>query len=59
MARAKQDFGGAVPQGHDLVRVCPHWNTKRPSKAEISEFEVVSVVDEKVLGLEIPMEDAV
>jgi hypothetical protein len=41
------------------VGISPHGNTKRPRQAEICKLEVVTFVDQQVLGLEIPMEDSV
>lgn len=41
------------------MRVCPEWDSKGPSEAEIRELEVPRRVDEEILGLKIAMKDAV
>lgn len=39
--------------------VGPHWDTKSPCETEVGELEVVPAVDEKILRLEVTVEDAV
>ncbi len=41
------------------MSVRSHGNAERPSKAEVSELEVVIFIDQKILWLEVAMEDAV
>lgn len=57
MTRAEEYLGRTVPQSDNLVGVCPERDAKRPSKAKVSEFEVAVLVNEKVLWLEVAMED--
>ena len=42
-----------------LVSVRAHGNAKRARKPEISELQVVSLVDEEILRFEVAMEDPV
>jgi hypothetical protein len=55
---AKQDFGSAIPQGDNLVRICPQRDTKRSREAKVCQLEITVTVDEEVLGFEIAVEHA-
>lgn len=54
----KQDFGGPVPQGDDLVCIVSNGNTESPCETKVGELEHARTVDEKVLRLEIAMQDS-
>jgi hypothetical protein len=59
LATAEQDFGRAIPQGDDLVRVGAQGHAKGAGETKIGELEIAVLVDEEVLWLEIAMQDAV
>ena len=42
-----------------LMRISPHRNPKRPSQPKIRKFKVIILVDQQVLGFEVPVEDSV
>ena len=44
-------------QPTDLMRVCPHGNPERARETKVGELEVVMFIDQKILGLEVPVED--
>ena len=55
---AEQDLGSAVPQGDDLVRVDADRDAEGPGEAKVGDLDGAALVDEQVLGLEVPVEDA-
>lgn len=55
----QKNVGGAVPERHYLVGECVDRNTKSTSQTKVAEFEGTLVVDQKVLRLEIAVQDAV
>ena len=58
-AGAKEDVGGAVPEGDDLVGEGVDGDAEGAGEAEVGEFELALGVDEEVLGLQVAVEDAV
>lgn len=58
-AATEQDVRRTVPQRDDLVGKGVDGNSKSAGKAKISELQLALVVDEKVLRLEIAVQDAV
>lgn len=42
----------------NLMRVCPHGNSERACKAEVTKLEVVISIDQKILRFQVAMEDA-
>lgn len=58
-ARTEQDIGSAIPEGDDFVGEGVDGDAKGSRKTEIGELELTFVVDEKILGLEVAMQDAV
>ena len=42
----------------NLMRICPHGNAERASEPEVGELEVVIFIDQKILRLEVAVEDA-
>lgn len=42
-----------------LVRERIHWHAKRPRQTEITKLQLTLAIDQKVLGLEVAMEDSV
>lgn len=59
LATTKQDLGGAVPQGDDLVGVGAQGDTEGAGKTEIRQLEVTLAVDQQVLGLEVAVQNTV
>jgi hypothetical protein len=59
LSTSEQNLWRAVPQCHDLVRVCAQRDAERASETEIGELEVEVVVDEEVLWLQVTVQDAV
>lgn len=59
LSAAEQDLGRTVPERDDFVGVGAERDAKGTRESEVSQFEVARAVDEKILGLEITMEDAV
>ena len=60
VSRPEENLGRAVPQRHHLVRVRAHGDPEGTREAEIGEFERVrALVHQKVLGLEVAVQDAV
>jgi hypothetical protein len=41
------------------MSISPHWDSESPSKAKIGQLQIVAFIDEKVLGFQVPMKDAV
>ena len=41
----------------NLMRICPHGNAERASESEVGELEVVIFIDQKILRLEVAVED--
>jgi len=39
------------------MRIRPHWDTKGTRKTKVSEFQIITVIDEKILRLQITMKD--
>ena len=58
-AGAEEDVWGAVPEGDDFVGEGVHRDAEGAGEAEVGEFELAFVVDEEVLGFQVPVEDAV
>ncbi len=54
--RAQEDLWRTVPQRHHLVGVRSDGNPKRPSEAKVGQFDGSLLVDEKVLGLQVPVQ---
>ncbi len=52
-AGAKEDVGGAVPEGDDFVGEGIDGDAKGSCETEICEFELAFVVYEEVLGFEV------
>jgi len=40
------------------VCIRAHWNSKCTSETEVSKFEIIPFIDEKILRLEVTMQDA-
>ena len=71
MARSQKHLWRTIPQSDDLYKksateyrrvkktnfVCirAHWNSKRTGEAEVSQFEIIPFIDEKILRLEVTM----
>ena len=55
---AQQDLWRAVPEGLNLMREGLNWNSKSAGEAKISNFEHPVLVDQKVLRLEVAVDDA-
>lgn len=49
----------AVPERHHLIRERIYRHTERSGQAKVAEFEFASFRQEKVLGFEVSVEDAV
>lgn len=59
MRRSQENLRSSVPEGDNLVCVALEGNSKSPAEAEIGDLkDSFILVDEEVLGLEIPVEDA-
>lgn len=58
-AATQQDVRGPVPERDNFVGEGIDWDTKGTSKTEIGEFELALVINEKVLGFQITVQDAV
>lgn len=56
---AEENVRRAIPQGDDLVGKGVDGDTKSAGQSEVAELELPFTVDQKVLGLEITVEDAV
>lgn len=56
---AEEEFGRAVPEGHDQLGKLGRWVAVVPCHAEIGDLEGAAVVEEEVGGLEIAVEDPV
>lgn len=41
-----------------LMGIGPHWDTEGPGKTEVGQLQIVALIDQEILWLEIPMEDA-
>lgn len=41
-----------------LMSICSHGNAKRPRESEISQLEVVMLIDEQILGFEVSVQDS-
>lgn len=59
MASAEENLGGTVPQSDDLMGVCANWDAEGAGKTEVGELHGSRLVDEKVLRLEVTVEDTV
>lgn len=56
----EQNFGAAVPESNDFMGVGLDGESKSAGKTKVSQLDVLAhSVDEKVLGLEVAMEDSV
>jgi len=53
----KQDFGGPIPEGYHH-RGELHFRSVGLGQAEVSDLEVALRGDQQVLGLQVPMDDA-
>ena len=52
---AKQNVRRPVPEGDHLRAVAPHRDSEGASKAEVSQLQLTVLIDQQVLGLEIPI----
>lgn len=55
----EEDLGGAVPEGDHVLSVLAVGNGVVPGESEVCDFDLVVGVDEDVVGLHVPVEDAV
>lgn len=53
---AEQDLRRPVPQGDDLVRVHADGDAEGARQAEVGDLDGAVLVDQKILGLQIPEE---
>lgn len=53
----KQNFGGTIPESLNLMSECFNGKREGSSKSEICNFESSCSINEKILGLKIPMDD--
>ena len=51
----QQDLRGTIPQRDDLMRVTPQRHPERPCEPKVRELQVPLLINQKILGLEIPM----
>jgi len=51
-----QYVGGAIPQGHHLVRIGSDRNAKRSGESKISKFQLPFAIDEQVWRFQIAMQ---
>ena len=56
---AEKKFWGSVPAGDNHVCVLTIWGSKKLCQPEISQLQAALVVNEKIVGLEISVEDPV
>lgn len=56
---SQQDIGGTIPQGDNFVGEGVDRDTESTGETKISQLELTAVVDQKVLGLQITVKDAV
>ncbi len=55
----EENFGGAVPEGDDLVSVGVHGDLEGAGETEVGDLEGVVVLEEDVGGLQVAVNDAV
>lgn len=53
------DVGGVDRTPADLVGICAHRYTEGPREPEVRQLQVVILVNQQILGLQIPVEDPV
>lgn len=54
----KKNLRGAIPESNDFVCVDANGNTERASKTEISQLDGAVVIEQKILWLQIAMNDS-
>lgn len=59
VSRAQQHFGRTVPERYNFVGIGAERDTKGTGETKVGELEVTFAVDEKVLRLQVAVEDAV
>jgi hypothetical protein len=54
VAGTEKNFGSAVPESHDFVGEGANRETESTGEAEIGKLQSAGLVDEEILGLEVP-----
>jgi hypothetical protein len=57
MTRTEENFGSTVPEGDDLVGVASQRDTKGTCKTKVGQFQGAVLVNEEILGFQVPVQD--